>query len=321
MCHKNYGIIHVNFILEKGYSLFPNFLYNRNQTAFVHKNARRRDTMILEPLRLGCRAYTTFVHKPPVYYEHVHMEYELTYCLKGSFSMIIDKQPYVMREGDFSIVSPMHSHEIPNAPMDPETRCLVIIAGPSMLENFYKILASKTCVTPVFNVNTPQHKYFLDLLNELHHHRQNITEISALSIKGNVYKIFAYIYDHFLTEDTEHKLSNVISASNIRTALDYIHENYAEKITVKEIASLCGYSETHFCNNFKKITGRTFRHTLNHYRIQVACTLLRETNLTIAEIAGSTGFDEPKSFCRTFKAFMGVSPSTYRKEEQLTLKA
>ncbi len=275
--------------------------------------------MILEPLRLGSRAYTTFIHKPAPYYEHVHMEYELTFCLQGSFSLIIDKKPYVMHAGDFSIVEPMHSHEIPNMPMDPETRCLLIIAGPSLLESFFKVLASKTAVTPVFNINTPEHTHLLDLLNEIYHHRRNITETSALNIKGNVFKIFAYIYDHFLTQAADNKLSTIVSVSNIQNALDYIHENYAEKITTKEIASFCGYSETHFCNNFKKITGRTFRYTLNHYRIQVACTLLRETNLTIAEIAGSTGFDEPKSFCRTFKAFTGVSPSTYKKAEYLDL--
>ena len=276
--------------------------------------------MIHEPLRLGARAYTTFVHKPAPYYEHVHMEYELTYCIRGSFSLTIDKKPYVLQAGDFSIVEPMHSHGVPKGPIDPDTLCMVIIAGPAMLENFFKVLAIKTAVKPVFNVNTTEHAYLSNLLNETYYHRRNITEVSALKIKGNVYKIFAYIYDHFLTEAADNKLSNIVTVSNIQNALDYIRENYAEKITTKEIASFCGYSETHFCNNFKKITGRTFHNTLNHYRIKVACTLLRETNLTIAEIAGSTGFDEPKSFCRTFRAYMGVSPSTYKKEEYFDLK-
>ena len=276
--------------------------------------------MIHEPLRLGARAYTTFVQKPAPYYEHVHMEYELTYCIKGSFSLTIDKKPYVLQAGDFSIVEPMHSHGVPNAPMNPDTLCMVIIAGPAMLENFFKVLATKTALKPVFNVNTPQHAYLSNLLNETYHHRRNITEVSALSIKGNIFKIFAYIYEHFLTEAANNKLSNIVSVSNIQNALDYIHDNYAEKITTKEVASFCGYSETNFCNNFKKITGRTFRHTLNHHRIKVACTLLRDTNLSIEEIACSTGFDDPKSFWRTFKAFTGVSPSTYRKTEHLDLK-
>ncbi|MBO5452450.1 MAG: helix-turn-helix transcriptional regulator [Clostridia bacterium] len=275
--------------------------------------------MIVEPLRLGARAYTTFIHKPAPYYEHVHMEYELTFCLKGSYTLIIDKTPYEMHEGDFSIVDPMHSHEIPDMPMDSDTLCLVIIVGPSMLENFFKSLASKTTDTPVFNINTPKHKTFVNLLNETYYYRINMNEISAMNIKGNVYKILAYVFEHFLTQDVDNKLPNTISASNVQNALDYIRENFSEKITIKDIAAFCGYSETNFCNNFKKITGRTFHYTLNHYRIKMACTLLRDTDLSIEEIASSTGFDEPKSFCRTFKTITGVSPSTYKKTEHIDL--
>lgn len=276
--------------------------------------------MIFEPLRLSDRAYTAFIHKPTVYFEHAHMEYELTYCIKGSYSLNIDKKTYTMQEGEFSIVNPLHSHEIPNETVAPDTQCLVIIAGPVMLGNFFKILASKTITNPVFRLDPDKHKDFLNLLNETCNYRKKTTEISALSIKGNVYKIFAYIYEHFLTEDAYNKLSSNIAATNIQNVLDYIHENYAEKITIKDIASICGYSETNFCNNFKKITGRTFHYTLNRFRIEVACTLLRVTNLSIEEIASSTGFDEPKSFCRTFKAIIGVSPSAYKKAEHLDLK-
>lgn len=275
--------------------------------------------MVIDPMRLGSRAYTTFIHKPAIYYEHAHMAYELTYCIKGSYILNIDKKSYVMREGDFSIVDPMHSHEIPDAPIEPDTLCLVIIASPSMLKDFFKILAVKTSNTPVFNIKTTEHKYLLDLLDETCHCKKNITEFSEINVKGNVYKIFSYIREHFLTEDANNKLSNSISVSNIQNALDYIHENYAEKITIKDIASFCGYSETSFSNQFKKITGRTFHYTLNHYRIEVACTLLRETDLSIMEIASSTGFNESKNFYRTFKTFTGVTPSTYKKLEHLNL--
>ena len=276
--------------------------------------------MIVEPLRLGAKAYTTFIHKPAPYFEHVHMEYELTYCLKGSYSIRIDGKPYVMHEGDFSIVTPMRSHEIPDMPIGSDTLCLVIIAGPSMLENFFKILASKTTDTPIFNIKSPEYRDFVKLLDETYNYRRNMNEVSALNIKANVYKIFVYVFEHFLTQDANHKLSTSISVSNVQAALDYIHENYCEKITIKDIAAFCGYSETNFCNNFKKITGRTFHYTLNHYRIQMACSLLRDTNLSIEEVASSTGFDETKSFCRTFKSITGVSPSTYKKSEHLELK-
>ena len=53
---------------------------------------------------------------------------------------------------------------------------------------------------------------------------------------------------------------------------------------------------------------------INKARIQQAKYLLRNTNLTVNEIAKSVGFEDPFYFSRAFKAYMGVSPKVYKEK-------
>lgn len=58
----------------------------------------------------------------------------------------------------------------------------------------------------------------------------------------------------------------------------------------------------------------SFNVIIDKKRIEAACHLLSETNLSIAEIAGRAGLCEPKTFCRVFRSIKGITPGTYRKE-------
>jgi two-component system response regulator YesN len=64
---------------------------------------------------------------------------------------------------------------------------------------------------------------------------------------------------------------------------------------------------------FKKVTGMTFVAHVTRVRITNALRLLRETNLTIAEVAAATGFPDQSYFDRRFKQAFGSSPRQFRK--------
>ena len=73
------------------------------------------------------------------------------------------------------------------------------------------------------------------------------------------------------------------------------------------------YIKLNFCKTFKEITGMTFLTMLRNIRINVACDLLENTHLSVAEIAGKTGYTDLKSFYRLFSGQKGVTPKNYRK--------
>ena len=89
--------------------------------------------------------------------------------------------------------------------------------------------------------------------------------------------------------------------------------HYGEELTVRYVASQCGYSDSNFCRIFRQITGDTFHATLNKRRCEMACTLLESTTASVESIAEQVGFADSKSFCRVFGKVMGCPPGAYRK--------
>ena len=99
----------------------------------------------------------------------------------------------------------------------------------------------------------------------------------------------------------------------IDKALEMLITEYSKPLTIESVSKKCGYSKSNFCKMFKIITGNTFHNTLNTRRVEIACTLLLNTDSNIEEIALTVGFPDSKSFCRVFKKIMSESPGNYRK--------
>lgn len=99
----------------------------------------------------------------------------------------------------------------------------------------------------------------------------------------------------------------------VQQAISIIHENYHQLLTLEEVADRCGYSKSNFCRIFKDTVGNTFHATLNQHRIDVALLHLKESRLSIQDVAQQVGFADARQFCSIFKKIMHVSPGQYRK--------
>ncbi len=93
----------------------------------------------------------------------------------------------------------------------------------------------------------------------------------------------------------------------------WLRDHYAEKISVSHVASLCFMSESQFMKVFKKATGSTFIHYLTQLRLTQALRLLRETALSVGEIAAQVGFSDQSYFDRTFKKHFHSTPNESRR--------
>jgi AraC-like DNA-binding protein len=85
-----------------------------------------------------------------------------------------------------------------------------------------------------------------------------------------------------------------------------------EPLRVSTLSALSGLSVSLFSSLFKCATGYAPIQFFIRLRMQRACELLRETTLSIKEVADSLGYDDPFYFSRIFKSVNGVAPSYYR---------
>lgn len=101
--------------------------------------------------------------------------------------------------------------------------------------------------------------------------------------------------------------------SVIRQAKEYIRTHLQEPIKARDVAARVNLSETYFTSYFKERAGVTFRDYLVGERIRLAKRLLLDRNTNIGEIAERTGYQDYRSFTRTFKNETGMTPSEYQR--------
>lgn len=95
-------------------------------------------------------------------------------------------------------------------------------------------------------------------------------------------------------------------------AIRFIHENYRYDISREGLASLLSMSAPRFGKAFKAYTGKKLGDYINELRIEDAKKSLVETNKPIFEIASEIGFQQLRSFNRTFYQLTGMTPTEYR---------
>ena len=102
----------------------------------------------------------------------------------------------------------------------------------------------------------------------------------------------------------------------VDNALRYIQYNYASDIGVADIARYVGISRSQLYRAFLQDFGVSPHAYLQTYRINEACSLLRDPAYSVAEVAGSVGFNDPLYFSRVFKSIKGTTPSDYQKKRK-----
>lgn len=97
----------------------------------------------------------------------------------------------------------------------------------------------------------------------------------------------------------------------VSNAIKYIQFNYSHEISIDDIAKAVGVSRSHLYRLFMSSVGQSPIDYLTNYRLDEACNLLKNSQLSIAEIAVSVGFFDKFYFSRVFKKAKGVPPSRY----------
>jgi AraC-like DNA-binding protein len=110
--------------------------------------------------------------------------------------------------------------------------------------------------------------------------------------------------------------SNGAEPSDIKRARRFIHDHFADKISLPMAAGAAGISPGHLSEKFKGITGLNFVEYVRRIRFREACRRLAESEKRISEIAFAVGFQSLSQFNRVFKQLSGRSPSAYRRSIQ-----
>lgn len=135
-------------------------------------------------------------------------------------------------------------------------------------------------------------------------------------VKAKILELLVLLRREFFPpagEDGGAESAYALHSGGIERAIDFMDKNFANAITLEEIAKEAFMPRTYFCAVFKKLNGMTPWQYINIRRIDEALALLKHSDDTILKIAVRCGFNNTANFNRIFKKTTGLTPCEYRK--------
>jgi len=144
----------------------------------------------------------------------------------------------------------------------------------------------------------------------------DMPELPGLLRISNLFAIFQELVN---AEEVEELASpafvqnnETMTSERFKDIMEFIMQNFDQKITLEQISEVANMSLTAFSNYFKKQFRMTFIEYLNSVRIGQICVLMSESDKSISEIAYTCGFNNLANFNRQFKKHKGMTPRQYR---------
>ncbi|MBZ0300917.1 MAG: AraC family transcriptional regulator [Anaerolineae bacterium] len=95
-------------------------------------------------------------------------------------------------------------------------------------------------------------------------------------------------------------------------AKNYIHLHYFNNITPGHIAEALGYNPDYLGRVFYAVYHCTLTEAIHRRRVKKACDYLRDSDMTIEEVATACGFNDAGYFRRIFRRYQHITPIHYR---------
>ena len=117
-----------------------------------------------------------------------------------------------------------------------------------------------------------------------------------------------------VTDEEAHSSSPSLPGHKLRQITDWMSEHAARDFNLAQLAAQAGLSKFHFQRLFKAATGVSPSRYHINLRMEEARRLLRETRMSVLDVALEVGYTDPSHFARLFRRETGLSPSEYRRQ-------
>ena len=274
----------------------------------------RSKKLLVDGKLISVRKHTRFVHFP----EHTHDYIEAVYMCSGETTHIINGKKLKLREGELLFLGQNARQEILSA--GENDIAVNFIIQPAFFDKTLEMLGTEE--TPIKNflirsLFDSEYQGYLHFKVAGVLPVQNLIEnliwtlTSNTTNKRNVNQITMGLLFMQLLNHTD-KLSHESREDRaIMEIFRYIEENYKDG-SLTEAAKLLHYDFYWLSHEIKNRTGKTYTEHLQEKRLSQAAFLLKNTTLSVEEIAIAVGYENKSYFHRVFAAKFDTSPKKYR---------
>ncbi len=246
---------------------------------------------------------------------HWHDDIELILILDGQMFYDVNGQKISLQAGEGLFVN---SHSFHHGYSDTHSECnfICILISPKLLSlNTYFV---ENCLNPLLkNNHFPYQKLNPSIHSQnaiLHDietlYEENVTKIEPLiTLEKSIHIIRLLIENMNCFHDYDSNTDDILS---LTAMIGYVQKNYANKVLLKDISSSGNCCKTKCTALFQKYLNTSPMIYLNRYRLAKSVSLLKDTTLSITEIAYACGFSNSSYFCELFRKYYNTTPGLFR---------
>ena len=235
----------------------------------------------------------------------IRSRYVLHYVLSGKGTLYLQDNVFKIKQGECFLL-PINEQTFYQADNeDPWHYIWVHYDGQKAVDLMHHL--SLNVYSPVF---TPTHSN--NRIGEFFRNFSNYP-YDEYYCMGNLYQLFGEMLHHAPQKQQPFSVETQ-NLQYIKKIIDYIALHYSRKVTVTELADLCGLNRSYLTKLFKDATGYSPQQYLIRFRMKRAKALLHESDMPIQTVALSVGYSDPFSFSKAFRGYAGTSPSAYREQ-------
>ena len=244
---------------------------------------------------------------------HRHKETEVILMLRGGGTFTVNSQSYEVNEGDLLLIEPYALHRAvmqEGAPSCYDCICfdLSLLCDGTLREGLESGALLPLRHLPCVEASSLSHH----LKHSLQAFREQ-KEGWELATAGHLSLFFGALKARgFFLPVLRHPALHRFGMQ----AMKFIEDHFAEPVTSRHAAEAAHLSHGHFCRSFQTVFGTAFCDYLSAYRAERARIALKETNLSVGQIALEHGFSSCSYFSKVFRQIYGKPPLSYRKENR-----
>lgn len=246
---------------------------------------------------------------------HYHPYYEFYYLISGTRKIFINDTIYSVKRGDLVIIPKGEIHRTTYISGDTHERIVMIFSDAfisRLVEQIGEDEFRKCIINRQLTIPVNRREYVEGLFGKIIHEHNGVDSYSDYMLRLYVEELLIFVMRS--CAGTEIGTSTAeIGDDVISDAARFISLNFAQNISLNQLADKYAMSPSYFSRKFKLCTGFGYKEYLNAIRIMEASKLLLKTNLSVTEIAQQCGFEDSNYFGDNFKKAKGISPRDYRK--------
>ncbi len=247
---------------------------------------------------------------------HYHQDVDFIYVLKGEIRLKNVCHHYLLKEGDIFTNSGHEVHGL--TATDKENIVAIVQVSNRFFTQYFPTLAKACFMTYIKNDKYPK----LDILQKMLLHilldysrRSFNYKSTCIDRMIEVIKYLNRHYNLFAFEDqvvVNFKNDNPVIVKRISRIINYVYENHASKITLKDLAAREHLSTFYLSHLIRDHMGINFKEFLCFARVEMSEILLLETDRKISEIARNVGFSTTSYYDKFFSKWFGHTPLEHR---------